>query len=92
MYCPNCGQKQKSEREGACPKCTLPLGGVTEVLEKNKAAVEEYERQARETRDRMIGSALFATMAAIPIGFGIKNSLAETPKPALPGKAAPARK
>jgi uncharacterized membrane protein YvbJ len=91
VYCPNCGKKQKSEREGACPKCTLPLGGVVEVLEKNKAAIEEYERQARETRARLIGSALFVTMAAVPIGFGVKNTLAEPQPRALPGKPKSAR-
>jgi hypothetical protein len=87
VYCPNCGKKQKSERPIACPKCTLPLAAVAEIIHNNRAAIEERERQARETRNRLIGSGLFVVMAAIPVGLGVKNTLtAEEPPRQLPPK------
>ena len=92
MYCPNCGEEQESERPSSCPDCGLPLGGVAEILNSNKAAIEQKERQTRETRDRLIGSAVFVGLAAVSIGLGVKNSLQSgTQLQQPPGKATPAR-
>jgi hypothetical protein len=75
VYCPNCGTKQKTETPGACPECQMPLGEVAGLVAKHRETMPRDESTAGIPKERLIGAAAFLALAAVPIGFGVKNGL-----------------
>jgi hypothetical protein len=78
VYCPNCGKSNEPAPDVSCAKCGLPLGRVVEHIEANRAILESTARKARESRERLLGPALFVAIASIPIGIAAKNTLQES--------------
>ena len=83
MYCPNCGENEELEVAQDCSNCSMPLRPVAELVQKFRAESPEYQKYQREQRAatrRLIGAATFLTIAAVPIGLGVKNGLQQSKK------------
>jgi hypothetical protein len=58
----------------------MPLRPVADAVRTFRAESPEYQQYQREksaTTRRLIGAATFLTIAAVPIGLGVKNGLAK---------------
>jgi uncharacterized membrane protein YvbJ len=87
VYCPNCGEEQALENVSECSECSMPLAGVAEQVVRFRAESPEYQRQQREAeakKKRLVGVAAFLALAAVPVGWGVKNSLQQAKPEPLP--------
>ena len=66
----------------------MPLAGVAEQVARFRAESPEYQqqqRQAEATKKRLVGVAAFLALAAVPVGWGVKNSLQQAKPEPEPG-------
>ena len=75
MYCPYCGKSQPSDGPATCSKCEMPLAEVAVLVARHAPVAEKLEAESSASRERLVGAAAFLAIAAIPIGWGVKNSL-----------------
>src|SRR4051794_11953971 len=74
MFCPKCSQEIASNDLRFCPRCGLPLKGVSDLLKSN--GLIRYPEQPspglnvfKRTDYRLSAQLVFFSIFAIPIGF-----------------------